>query len=40
MNIDEALQELAGHWDRATVTQRVMMRRVFVHYGREDLIPN
>jgi hypothetical protein len=40
MNIDEYLEALAGHWDTATVTQRVVMRRVFVYYGREDLIPD
>jgi hypothetical protein len=38
MSIDEALQELAEYYHTATVTQRVVMRRIFVHYGREDLI--
>jgi len=38
MNIDEALEALAGYWYTATITQRVLMRRVFRHYGRVDLI--
>jgi hypothetical protein len=38
MSIEEALTELAKHWDTATVAQRVVMRRVFTHYGRLDLI--
>jgi hypothetical protein len=40
MNIDEYLEVLAGHWERATITQRVLMRRIFRHYGRMELIPN
>jgi hypothetical protein len=40
MNIDDALEILAEYWDTATITQRVVMRRVFVHYCRKDLIPD
>ncbi len=40
MTLDELLEALAEYWDTATITQRVVMRRVFVHYGREDLIPD
>jgi hypothetical protein len=40
MNIDEALEALAGYWYTATISQRVMMRRIFRHYGRMDLIPD
>jgi hypothetical protein len=38
MTIEEALNELAKHWDTATIAQRVVLRRVFAYYGREDLI--
>jgi hypothetical protein len=38
MNIDEYLEALAEHWHTATITQRVMLRRIFRHYGRMDLI--
>jgi hypothetical protein len=38
MSIEEALTELAKYWHTATVAQRVVMRRVFAHYGRMDLI--
>jgi len=40
MNIDEALEALAGYWYTASVAQRVMMRRLFVYYNREELIPD
>jgi len=38
MTIEEALNELAKHWYTATIAQRVVLRRVFTHYGRMDLI--
>jgi hypothetical protein len=40
MTIDEALEALAEYWDRASIAQRVMIRRLFVHYNREELIPD
>jgi hypothetical protein len=40
MTLDELLEELAGHWDTASITQRVLMRRIFLHYDRMDLIPD
>lgn len=38
MTIEQALNELAKHWDTATIAQRVLLRRVFTRYGRMDLI--
>jgi len=40
MNIHEALEALAELWDTATISQRVLMRRLFRDYGRIDLIPD
>jgi len=40
MTIDEALQLMIDNWERATITQRVLMRRIFRRVGREDLIPD
>ena len=38
MPLDDALEALAEHWHTATITQRVMLRRIFRDYGRMDLI--
>jgi len=40
MTIDEALEALAEYWHTTTISQRVMLRRLFRHYGRMDLIPD
>jgi hypothetical protein len=38
MTIDEALEELAEYYHTASIAHRVLLRRVFRHYGREDMI--
>ena len=38
MTIEQALNKLAKHWHTATIAKLVVMRRVFVYYGRMDLI--
>jgi hypothetical protein len=38
MTIDEALEELAEYYHTASIAHRVLLRRVFVYYGREDMI--
>ena len=40
MSIDEALEALAEYWHTTTISQRVMLRRLFRQYDRMDLIPD